>query len=363
MRIVFLSYHYSPDIPSPREWLERIKYYTGWAECLAKKHTVIRVDQINYTGEFSYHDIQYHCIDDGKRQNYFPVKLNRFVKKLKPDVVVLSSFQYPLQLIQLRKCLGKKIKIILQHHAERPFTGIKRFIQNLATRKADAFLFTAYETGAAWVRNKNLATDKKIYELQEVSSSFQPVDRKVAREISRVSGSRVFLWVGRLDQNKDPLTAVKAFLKFSESKPGAKMYMVYQSDELLKEIYKLLPKKPDESPVLLIGKIPHNELLYWYNSADFYLSASHYEGSGTALCEAMSCGCIPLVSDIPPFRKISGDRGLFFEPGNENNLLSTLTQTDYLKIEEERIRVLDHFRKELSFPAIAEKFQQIMDSI
>ena len=52
MRIVFLSYHYSPDIPSPREWLERIKYYTGWAECLAKKHTVIRVDQINYAGEF-----------------------------------------------------------------------------------------------------------------------------------------------------------------------------------------------------------------------------------------------------------------------------------------------------------------------
>ena len=50
MRIVFLSYHYSTDIRSPQEWLDRLKFYIGWSECLAKNHTVIRVDQINYVG-------------------------------------------------------------------------------------------------------------------------------------------------------------------------------------------------------------------------------------------------------------------------------------------------------------------------
>ncbi len=363
MRIVFLSYHYSPDIRSPREWLERIRCYTGWAEYLAKKHSIIRVDQINFEGEFTYQDIIYHCIDDGKRRNYFPLRLNRFVKELNPDIVVVSSFQYPLQLILLRICLGKNIRIILQHHAEIPYTGIKKYLQNFATRHADAFLFTSYETGATWVRKKNLHTDKKIYELQEVSSSFLPVDQKTARKITRASGSPVFLWVGRLNQNKDPLTVVRAFLKYSELQPDAKMYMIYQSEELLGELDRLLTKKTEYSPIVSIGKIPHHELLYWYNSADFYISASHYEGSGTALCEAMSCGCIPIVSNIPPSRKISGSSGLFFEPGNENELRSTLKNTARVNLEEGRIRVLDHFKKELSFPSIAERFEQIIKCI
>src|SRR6266436_8451064 len=131
MRIVFLSYNYSPDIRSPQEWLERIKFYTGWSECMTKEHTVIRVDQINYEGNFIHNCIQYHCVADRRKVNYFPRKLNRFVKDLKPDVVVVSSLCFPLQVIQLRNCLGNKVKIILQHHAEKPFIGIKRLIQKI----------------------------------------------------------------------------------------------------------------------------------------------------------------------------------------------------------------------------------------
>jgi glycosyltransferase involved in cell wall biosynthesis len=363
MRIVFLSYHYSPDIRSPEEWLERIAYYRGWAECLGKKHNIIRVDQINFEGEFSYNDIQYYCIDDGKRKNFFPAKLHRYVKDLNPEVIVVSSFQYPLQILQLRLCLGNKTRIILQHHAEKPFTGLKKYLQYLTTGIADAFLFTSLETGAAWVKSKNLPADKKIYELQEVSSSFQPIDQKTAGKLTGISGSPVFLWVGRLNKNKDPLMAVRAFLKFTELNPSAKMYMIYQSKELLEEIKKLLPKKKEESPVSLIGNIPHSELPNWYSSSDFYISASHYEGSGTALCEAMSCGCIPLVSNIPPFRKISGTCALFFEPGNEKSLVSTLIESGRLKIDEEKIRVLSYFKGNLSFPAIAAKFEKIIDAL
>src|SRR5450631_1897831 len=118
MRIVFLSYHYSPDIRSPEQWLERLTYYIGWSESLAEKHEVIRVDQINYTGDFRHHGIHYYCVDDGKKTNYFPRKLHRFVRNLQPDLVLVSSFHFPLQVLQLRWCLGKKIKIIIQHHAE-----------------------------------------------------------------------------------------------------------------------------------------------------------------------------------------------------------------------------------------------------
>jgi glycosyltransferase involved in cell wall biosynthesis len=363
MRIVFLSYNYSRDVHSPEDWLERIKFYVGWNECLAKEHTVIRVDQIDYKGTFIHNGIQYHCVDDGKRKNFFPGKLNRFVRELKPDVVLVSSFLFPLQVIQLRNCLGKKVKIILQHHAEKPFKGIRKYIQNFASSKVNAFLFTAYETGADWVRNKNLDDVNKIHELLEVSSPFYPIDKKTSREATSVSGSPVFLWVGRLNQNKDPLLAVKAFLRFTISQPNAKLYMIYHTAELASDIHKLLPKGAAINPVLLIGKVPHSELLNWYNSADFFISASHYEGSGTALCEAISCGCIPLVSDIPSFKMICGNSGLLFEPGNEDDLLSILKQTIQLNVEEKRKNALNIFKTKLSFEAISDKFQKIVESL
>src|ERR1700722_10402908 len=255
MRIVFLSYHYSPDISTAEEWIERIKFYIGWNECLAKKHEVIRVDQINFEGNFRYNGIQFYCVDDGKKKNYIPWKLNRFVKKLDPDVILVSSLQYPLQVIQLRQTVGKKVKIILQHHAEKQFKGLKKYLQYYASRKVNAFLFTSYKTGAEWVRNKNLDSENKIYELLEVSSNFYPVSKITAVEKTNIYGRPVFLWVERLNQNKDPLTVVRSIMKFSLLQPNATLYMIYQTDELIKEIINALPPDPGFCPIKLVGRV------------------------------------------------------------------------------------------------------------
>jgi len=363
MRLVFLSYHYSPDIRSPEEWFERIGFYTGWAEMLSEKHTVFRVDQIDYEGHLKHHGIQYHFVRDGDKTRYFPRSLNRFVKTLNPDVVVISSFLYPLQLIQLRKCLGKSVRILVQNHAEKPFSGIKKWIQNRASRKADVFLFTNLVTGLEWVWQGNIHSSKKIKELPEVSSAFYPMDKMISGKKTGLTGFPIFLWVGRLNQNKDPVTAVSAFLKFSSFQPDARLYMIYQSDELLPALKNRVEASDFKSNIIFIGHQPHHQLLYWYNSADFYLSASHHEGSGTALCEAMSCGCIPVVSNIPSFRMIGGYAGQFFEPGNEEDLLATLREAMQLDREEKRTQAIDRFKKELSFESISNKFQEIAGSL
>src|SRR3569833_1874946 len=104
------------------------------------------------------------------------------------------------------------------------------------------------------------------------------------------------------------------------------MYMIYHTDELLEPMQTIINLSPNKKAIQLVGKLPHSELQYWFRSADFILSASHYEGSGTAICEAMSCGCVPIVTDIPSFRMITnnGRCGLLYEPGNEISLLDAL---------------------------------------
>jgi glycosyltransferase involved in cell wall biosynthesis len=364
MRFVFVSYNYSGDINSPESWADRIRIYAGALECLAKKNEVIRIDQINYEGEWTQNNIKYYFIKSGKKKEYFPRQLHRFVKSLNPDIVVVHGLHYPLQLIQLRLRLGKKIKLIVQNHAEKPFIGPKKWLQRIADTGVNAYLFASHEMGEDWVKKGNLGSVNKIHEVMEVSSPFHRIDKNISRSKTGMEGDLCFLWVGRLDNNKDPLTVIKAFLQFIKVKPFVRLYMIYHTSELLPEINELLGQEKNHS-VILVGKIPHSEMLNWFNSADFIVSGSYYEGSGTAICEAMSCGCIPIVTDIFSFRAITdhGKYGLLYEPGNESDLLSALAQATEMDIEKNRENVLGQFRRNLSFEAIANKIQDVASSL
>jgi glycosyltransferase involved in cell wall biosynthesis len=366
MRLVFVSYNYSADIHTPQEWLNRVKIYVGSLEWLSKNHTVIRVEQINYTGNFSHNGVQYYCVDSNKKKNYFPRKLNAFVKSLHPDVVIVSGLFFPLQVIQLGLRLGHKVKIIAQNHAERPFTGIKKYFQRFADKYISAYFFASRDAGIEWVNKGNLSSTKKIFEIMEVSSIFFPVDKALAKSITQVSGEPVFLWVGRLNENKNPLIVVNAFLKFLEYQPTAHLYMIYQTTELLPELREVLKNaNVNRKAVELIGEVQHKEMQYWYNSADYIISGSYYEGSGTAICEAMSCGCVPVVTDIPSFRAMTanGECGFLYKSGDENALLSALLQTRNFDLSQKRKKIFAHFKNSLSFEAIAAKIQEVAASL
>jgi glycosyltransferase involved in cell wall biosynthesis len=364
MHFVFVSYNYSPDFTSPATWVTRIKFYVGSLEYLSKENTVTRVEQINYAGNYQHNGIQYYFTNFGRRK-YFPWKLNHFVKQLHPDIVFVSGLHFPLQVIQLRLILGKKVKIIAQHHAEKPFTGIKKRIQKMADRCINDYLFASHALGVDWVNKGNLASANKIYEVMEVSSLFYPVDKVYARSRTSVSGDPVFLWVGRLNENKDPINVVKAFLKFIETNQTARLYMIYHTDELLDHIKALLDSAGAKNKVTLVGQVAHDDLIYWFNSADFFVSGSHYEGSGTALCEAMSCGCVPIVTDIPSFRMITdnGNCGILYEAGNEAALRSALMQTKNTDLQAKQKLALAYFKSNLSFEAIAKKIVSIAASM
>jgi len=178
MKLVFLSYNYSPDCNSPDAWINRIKAYVGSLEYLAKANKVIRVEQINYTGDWWYNGIQYYFTSFGKKKTHFPLKLNQLVKRLDADVVFVHGLHYPIQVMLLRLQLKSTTRIIAQHHAEKPFTGLKKYLQKMADRCIDAYLFASFDMGINWVKKGNLAVPQKIHEVMEMSSVFYPIEKK-----------------------------------------------------------------------------------------------------------------------------------------------------------------------------------------
>ncbi|MFM6924523.1 MAG: glycosyltransferase family 4 protein [Ferruginibacter sp.] len=366
MKIVSTSYTYTPGFSDPDHWLKRICFYTGILEELAGQHQVHSIEQINYQGLQQFNNVRYHFLNFKKAKQYFPLKLHSYIKALQPDIVLINGLIFPWQVIQLRLKLGRDTKIILLHRGEKPFHGIKRLLQKLADQCIDAYLFTAAEFGKEWTAHGNISKKNKIHEVIQASSVFYPMDKKQARSITGAEGSPVFLWVGRLEANKDPLTVVKAFIQFATLEPEAKLYMIYQDEELLNDIKRLLNFDAKcSAAVKLVGKVAHDELQNWYNAADFIISGSHHEGSGIGVCEAMSSGCIPVVTDIISFRKMTGpgNCGLLYEAGNVSALVQALKQAPMLDMKKERARTLQQFKTELSFEAITEKIEQVIATL
>lgn len=364
MKIVFASYVTAHGFTDPHAWLKRINGYIGILEALSKKHEVISLEHIDYKGDIACNGVFYRFRRFTKAGRYFPLAMNSFIKNQKPDIVFIHGLNVPWQVIQLRLMLGRHVRIIIHSHAEKPFGGIKRHLQRLANNCVDAVLFASYAMGAEWITKGALTSPGKIHEVMEVSSVFYQTDKSSAKARTGVSGQPVFLWVGRLNENKDPLTVVNAFLQFAATCPKAKLYLIYQSDELLYEIKAALTRDYSDA-VTLVGKVPHSDLLYWYNSADFIVASSYYEGSGTAVCEGMSCGCIPVLTDIFSFRMMTDNRrlGLLYEPGNEEQLLSALMQTQQMDMEDQKEKTLAYYQSNLSFGAIARRFEEIAAQI
>lgn len=78
--------------------------------------------------------------------------------------------------------------------------------------------------------------------------------------------------------------------------------------------------------VKFVGRISQAELPEYYNDADLYISASHVDGSSLSLMEAMSCGTVPVVSDIPSNKEWveDGKSGYLFTDGDSVHLASRL---------------------------------------
>ena len=359
MKLVFTSYVSSPEYDEPGPWLKRIEGYTGILERLCKRHRVTAFEHISYEGKLEQNGVTYYFNRLKNKISRFPHRLHSIIKKTTPDVVFINGF-FPFQVLQLRFALERSVKIIILHRAEKPFTGWKKYLQRIADRYIYAYLFVSFEFGRQWEDAGNLSS-AKVHEVMQASSVFHPHDKQISKNKLSITGSPIFLWVGRLERNKDPLTIVKAFTAFVHQCPHAKLYMIYQSDELLPEVINLTSNSMANG-IQLIGKVAHEELQSWYNSADFIVSSSHYEGSGVAVCEAMSCGCIPIVTNIISFRKMTGNGkcGLLYDPGNEQDLLANLLAAVRLIFEEERIKVLEQYKNELSFEAIADKINHVI---
>jgi glycosyltransferase involved in cell wall biosynthesis len=365
-RLIDLNYYYHADLTDPREVLAIHKPANAYVSFINDKLKIELVKHMNYAGELFDREIKYSFFKSKNKFSFIPFKTHRYIKKQKPDFVLIQGLIFPLQLIMLRLQLGKSVTIIVQHHGERPCGGIKKLFQKWADRFIEMYLFTSFGNAEEWISAGIIRHGEKCCELLEASTDFHSLNKDYCKQRLQLTGNKIFIWVGRLNANKDPITVLTAFEKYISQNPLATLIMIFQTEELLPQIQKKLGEnKLLKNCVILKGKVEHSELEYWFNAADFYISASHKEGSGYALIEAMACGCIPVVTSIPSFVKVTseGKFGFLYKPGNTESLLKVLLGLDKIDKEKFSSAIVDHFKKSLSYKVIADKLLQHVEKL
>jgi len=86
-----------------------IKTFAALMEALGAYCEVTYIKQIGYGGIFSRNNVDYVFLRSNKRKPYFPRQVNNAVKELSPDIVIVSGIRSPLQILQLRRRLGRKL--------------------------------------------------------------------------------------------------------------------------------------------------------------------------------------------------------------------------------------------------------------
>jgi glycosyltransferase involved in cell wall biosynthesis len=369
MKIGYINHFYDADT-LVNNYLNRYPTIYGWCKSLRDLgQEIIVYQRFNKDHFFEKDGVKYFLVNDGKRSDLKSYQNSPlFHSKISEDnydIIHVNSFIYTYHAYLLKK-RNYLSKIVIQHHAEIMQQSLKRIILKRLSSSADGFIFTSKEIYNDWVNKNSVVRRKNVAEIMEGSSNFTISNRNKARIKSGMVGEPVLLWVGRLNENKDPVTVIKGFSNLLHGYPNAKLYMIYSDDKLKEQVYSLISQSGLlEDSVKLFGFINHINLDDYYNSADYFVLGSHYEGSGYSLVEAMSCGVVPIVTDIPSFRMITnnGQIGGLWNCGDIESFYETAKKVLNRSLAVESKKVLDFFSANLSYPAIGMKAKKFYESL
>jgi len=365
VRIVQANAVYDPAVRTPAALLDQYRTLTEWSVAVSQAGAEVSVVQRYSSASTLERDgITYRFTADTLppwlSTKDSPQTFIDAIAALKPDVVHVNGLIFPQLVAGIRAAVGPRTVIVVQHHGgEFPIRGSglvgmwrrRRWQAGLAA--ADALSFTSAEQAEPW-RAAGVLGHHHVIEIVEASTTLRTVSRERARAALGVSGDPLILWVGRLTTNKDPLAVLDGLELALPQLPDARVMMVFADDTLFESVdARVRGSQVLSRAVSLAGRVSRDEMPNYYGAADVFVSGSHSEGSGYALIEALAAGVVPVVTDIPAFRKIAGSAGGRWTPGNANEMSQTLVSVVHGGLAAQRPASIAQFERALSWPALA----------
>jgi glycosyltransferase involved in cell wall biosynthesis len=129
-----------------------------------------------------------------------------------------------------------------------------------------------------------------------------------------------FIYSNRLHQKLYRIDLIlKEFASFSEKYPDWQLIIAATGKET-ENLKKITNNLNLQNKVVFTGWLTKKENDELYSKSSIYISIPTSDGTSVSLLEAMSAGCIPVVSDLPVSREWINDglNGIIFKPGDNS---------------------------------------------
>jgi glycosyltransferase involved in cell wall biosynthesis len=167
----------------------------------------------------------------------------------------------------------------------------------------------------------------------------------------------IALTVTQLDTVLDyRLKGVDVFMKAAASMPDTSFELIGIRGPALE--YARSEAKDLNNVTIVEGPVEFAFLLDKYHTASAYCQLSMDESFGVATAEAMSCGCIPVVSRVPSLEEVTGGTGHIVSRDNMTEICDAIRATFDASIES-RKRASEYVRK---FD-IAERAKHLLEAV
>lgn len=272
-----------------------------------------------------------------------PKKVEKLINQFKPDIIHLQDFS-PLCLSILS--LGKKlnIPIIITHHftAEYVVESListkfisRRLSQSQTTKKLIYRLTNLVynRCNLITVPNPNLIHFFKNAQLKKpiisitngifIQNFKHKTNLKIIQKKYRIKQTKLIIFVGRLDLDKNLKLLLEAFSPIHQLNPDTALVFIGVGRQKSK-LKHLSSKLHLSNSVYFLGRINNSKkaLSHLYNSAHIFANPSIIENQSVSFIESLAAGLPIVASDLPIQSSLIKNRqnGLLFKPNNKTAL-------------------------------------------
>lgn len=361
LRVVHVSFHADHQRRDAGSLITAWRTMTAVAGGVARAGVDVRVVQAAHADETVQHDgVAYNFVNDVKPRR---ARVAERVASLVPDIVHVKGLHHGRAVHSLTRAL-RGTPVLVQDHGNIEPHGWRRTALKWAFRSIDGVSFTVKDQAAPWIAAGVLRASLPVFEVLDGSSPFTPGDQREARRSTGLFGDPCVLWTSRLDANKDPLMMLEAIERSAPRLKDLRLWCCFGDAPLLRVVQaRIAASDVLRSRVVLLGARPHDEVERLFRAADFFIQTSHREASGFSLLEAMSCGTPPIVTDIPPSRRIVGDAGSLTPVGDAQRMSDALVDYDARDRSSLRSAALARFERSLTFDAIGQQLRGVYESL
>lgn len=172
-------------------------------------------------------------------------------------------------------------------------------------------IYTVSQTSADYYRKHYSRHGGKIVFLPTWvdRETFQPSHgpkitlRKALGYSEKDSKGKWILFVGRLQETKNPIRLIDSFAEHNKDYPDSCLIIIGDGN-MYSKIKKYIQLKKIEKNTIIAGQMDQHKLAKYYQSSDVLLLTSNYEGMPMCILEALGCGLPVVTTDVGEVRRV-----------------------------------------------------------